>query len=64
MSGTANTTIFTLPVGYRPAYNILVRAYPGGGSDRLIVGPDGAVAHLTGLSAGGVAIDCLFFADA
>jgi hypothetical protein len=42
-SGASGTTIFTLPVGYRPPDQVGVASYVSGGASLLTVNPDGTV---------------------
>jgi hypothetical protein len=56
VSGTANTTIFTLPVGSRPPYINNLIASVNGAATNLIIGSDGTIAS-SGGATGGVYLD-------
>lgn len=50
-NGTIGTTIFTLPIGFRPAAQLLFANYAGGAIGRLDVGSDGTVQAVSGSNA-------------
>lgn len=66
-SGTINTVIFNLPVGYRPSAQLLFPANSSGGYAAVTVDTTGNVevnAYETGASNAGVSFDQIeFFAD-
>jgi len=61
-NGTAGTSIFTLPVGYRPATSIIFGAYRAGGAAEFIkVFADGTVVTISGLTTTGGILTTLSF---
>lgn len=63
-NGTGGTSIFTLPVGYRPATSIIFGAYRGGGLEFIKVFADGTVVPISGsVTTGGVLTTISFVAS-
>ena len=64
-NGTASTSIFTLPVGYRPATSIIFGAYRGGNIEFIKVFNDGTVVPVSGgVTTGGISGSFCFMAEA
>lgn len=61
--GTVTSTIFTLPVGFRPAFDFLVTAYSGGFAGGLVIQANGLVVHNTGTNAAVVFDNITFRAE-
>lgn len=54
-NGTANTSMFTLPAGYRPAASIIVAAFINGVQNFVKFAADGTVTELlAGVTTGGI----------
>ncbi|WP_018130719.1 phage tail spike protein [Effusibacillus pohliae] len=55
------TTIFQLPVGYRPAYQLIFPVNQNSSHARVDVKPDGSVVFVSGANGGWVALDGISF---